>query len=471
MEFAEETPLSVNSVIGPETSSEPSREGGEASAASGELPCVVILGRPNVGKSTLFNRLVGRRRAIVGDEPGITRDRIHGRVQWRGRQFELVDTGGLLPDEEALIPASIVRQAEAAIARAALLLFLVDVREGVTPLDEDLARRLRRFGKPLFLVVNKVDAARWEAHAEDFRRLGFAQVFLVSAEHGHGIGELLDAILQIIPAPEAREVHTPEIRLAIIGKPNVGKSSLVNRLLGTERVIVAPTPGTTRDAVDSELEFEGTRFRVIDTAGIRRKSRVQEHTERIAVLMAERHLERADVAVLLLDAVEGPTALDARIGGLAHEAGKSLLLAVNKWDLVQGEPGAAARLEEAIRARLRFLDYAPILFISALTGERVPRILELAQKAYAARYHRIPTAELNRFFQQFIAEARATTRRRRVRVQYLTQAGVDPPTFVLFLSSRHERLDVAYERYVENRLREQYEFFATPIRILQRLKA
>lgn len=320
-------------------------DAGAGREALSACPSVVILGRPNVGKSTLFNRLVGMRRAIVGDEPGITRDRIHGRVRWRGREFELVDTGGLLPDEAAIIPASIVRQAEAAIARAHLLLFVVDVREGVTPLDEDLARRLRRFGKPIFLIVNKVDAARWEAHAEDFRRLGFARVFLISAEHGHGIGELLDAILELIPAPEAVETRPDEIRLAIIGKPNVGKSSLVNRLLGTERVIVAPTPGTTRDAVDSELEFEGTRFRLIDTAGIRRRSRVLEQTERIAVLMAERHIERADVAVLLIDATEGPTALDARIAGFAHEAGKSLIIAVNKWDLVPQDPQMAARME------------------------------------------------------------------------------------------------------------------------------
>jgi len=444
---------------------------GGAHAVPAERPSVVILGRPNVGKSTLFNRLVGRRRAIVGDQPGITRDRLHGRVRWRGREFELVDTGGLLPEADALIPASIVRQAEVAIARAALLLFMVVVREGRTPLDEDLARRLRRFGKPIFLVVNKVGTARWEMHAEEFRRLGFSRVFPISAEHGQGIGELLDAILEIVPAPEVPETRPEEIRLAIIGKPNVGKSSLVNRLLGTERVIVAPTPGTTRDAVDSELEYEGTRFRVIDTAGIRRKSRILEQTERVAVLMAERHLERADVAVLLIDATEGPTALDARIGGFAHKAGKSLILAVNKWDLIEKDHTAAARLEAAIRARLRFLDYAPIVFISALTGQRVTQILELAKRAYQARHLRIPTAELNRFFQEFVAEARATTSRRRVRVQYLTQAGVDPPTFVLFLNSRREKLEAAYERYIENRLREQYEFFATPIRILQRLKA
>jgi GTP-binding protein len=436
-----------------------------------ERPSVVIVGRPNVGKSTLFNRLVGGRRAIVGDEPGITRDRVHGRVQWRGREFELVDTGGLLPDEDALIPASIMRQAEAAIARAALLLLVADVREGVTPLDEELARRMRRFGKPIFLVINKVDAARWETPAEEFRRLGFSRIFLVSAEHGQGIGELLDAILELVAAPEASETSPEEIRMAIIGRPNVGKSSLVNRLLGTERVIVAPTPGTTRDAVDSELEYAGTRFRLIDTAGIRRRSRVREQIERVAVLMAERHLEHADVAVLLLDATEGPTALDARIGGFAHRAGKSLILAVNKWDLVPKDRTTAARMEAAIRARLHFLDYAPLVFISALTGQNVTRILELAQKAYAARHLRIPTAELNRFFHHFIADARATTRHRRVRVQYITQAGVDPPTFVLFVNSRRETLEAAYERYVENRLRQQYEFFATPIRILQRLKA
>jgi GTP-binding protein len=443
----------------------------EKGAANNQvMPSVVIIGRPNVGKSTLFNRLVGARRAIVGDEPGITRDRIYGRTAWRGREFEIVDTGGIIPDDEALIPTNILRQAKTALESAALVLFIVDVREGITPLDEDLARLLHRLNKPVFLLANKADSARMEYQAEEFRRLGFEEVFPVSAEHGNGIGDLLDAILQAIAAPESQDAPPEEIKVAIIGKPNVGKSSLVNRLLGTERVIVSPIPGTTRDAIDTEFEFEGTKFRLIDTAGIRRKSRVEMKAEKIAVLMAERHVERADVAVLLVDATEGPTAVDAKIAGFARDAGKSLILAVNKWDLIGKDRTTVARFEDDIREGMKFLAYAPIVYISALTGQRVTKVLHLAKRAYAARHLRIPTSELNRFFEQYVAEPRATSGHHRVRVQFLTQAATDPPTFVVFLSSHKEKLHFSLERYIENRLREQYEFFATPIRIKQRTK-
>ncbi|HXF06099.1 MAG TPA: ribosome biogenesis GTPase Der [Blastocatellia bacterium] len=441
----------------------------EMTAGRPSVPSVVIVGRPNVGKSTFFNRVIGSRRAIVGDEPGITRDRLTGRVLWRGRHFEMVDTGGLLPDDETLMVQSIFRQAQAAIETAHLLLFMVDVREGLTPLDEELARRLRRTNKPVFVIVNKADTRSLQLRAEEFRRLGFEDVFAVSAEHGSGIGDVLDAVVRAVGAPLSQEQRGEEIALAVVGKPNVGKSSLVNRLLGSERVIVSPHPGTTRDAVDSEMEFEGTRFRVIDTAGIRRKSRVSQRTERVAVLMAQRHIERADVALLMIDATEGPTALDATIGAFAHKAGTSILIAVNKWDLVEKDHTTASRVESEIRSRLRFLHYAPILFISAVTGKGIPRLLELAKKAAEARHLRIPTSELNQFFQEVLSEPAGVPSRRMIR--YITQVATGPPTFVVFLGSSREKLQASEQRFIENRLRERYEFFATPIRIKQRFRS
>jgi GTP-binding protein len=435
-----------------------------------DAPLVVIVGRPNVGKSTLFNRLVGMRRSIVGDEPGITRDRIHGRAQWSGRTFEVVDTGGIIPDEDAHIPAGILRQAQAAMSAAQVILFIVDVREGITPVDRELARRLHKVGKPVLVLANKSDSVRLEPQAEEFRRLGFDQVFPISAEHGLGIGDMLDALIEHLhptePASEA--AAEPEINIAIIGRPNVGKSTLVNQLLGAQRVIVSPEPGTTRDAVDTELTMGDTRFRLVDTAGIRRRSRVNLKAEQIAVIMARRHIERADVAVLLIDAEEGPTTHDARIAGFTHEAGKSLIIAVNKWDVVEKKKLAASEYEKAIRDRLKFLDYAPVVFISALTGQRVEKLLELAKKAFAARHQRVPTGELNRFFHRYLLEPRVLPGS--LKIHYITQAATDPPTFVLFTNNRKKTLPVSLERYLINRLRETYAFFATPIRIKQKFK-
>jgi GTP-binding protein len=436
---------------------------------SGE-PLVVIVGRPNVGKSTLFNRLVGTRRAIVGDEPGITRDRLHGRAEWRGVTFEIVDTGGIIPDEDAAIPAGIFRQAQAVIEVADALLLVVDVREGILPVDSELARLLHKVGIPVFVLANKADTIQFDPFAEEFRRLGFEHIFPISAEHGSGIGEMLDELAGILPSPEKVTEPSPdhEISLAIIGRPNVGKSSLVNRLLGAERVIVSPEPGTTRDAVDTELTMGETRFRLIDTAGIRRRSRVTLRAEKIAVVMAHKHLQRADVAVLLIDALDGPTTGDAKIAGLAHESGTSLILAVNKWDLITKDRQTAAHYEAAIRQQMKFADYAPVVFISALTGQRVTHILELAQRAYAARHHRVPTAELNRFFERYLAESNAPFGSTPIR--YLTQAATEPPTFVVFTAGRKKGWDISVERYLINRLRETYSFFATPIRIKQKFK-
>jgi GTPase len=437
------------------------------------LPTVVILGRPNVGKSTLFNKLTGRRRSIVGDEPGITRDRIYGRVEWRAREFEVVDTGGIIPDDLEVIPSNILSQANAALKKASLILFVVDTRTGITPLDQELANLARTSGVPVFVAANKVDSAKLEADSLEFERWGFDSVFPISAEHGTGVAEMLDEVIEHLAAPMAQQAAGEEIRIAIVGRPNVGKSSLINRLLGEERVIVSPIPGTTRDSIDTQLEYQDKRFRLIDTAGIRRKGKTELFAEKISVVMARRNLEEADVAILMIDAVEGPTANDATIGGYAHEAGASLIIAVNKWDAVEKDTYTAQRYEERIRDMMKFADYAPVVFVSAKSGLRVTKLLELAQQAQEARRRRVTTSELNRFFERNLEQPRATTPSKYpLRVLYITQAGTSPPTFVLFTSSSSPKakLHFSYERYLINRLREEFDFFATPIRIKQRRK-
>ncbi len=443
----------------------------EIQETSAGIPSVVIVGRPNVGKSTLFNRLTETRRALVADIPGLTRDRIYGRVLWTGCEFEIVDTGGIVPDDEAEIPINILRQARVALDNASLILLLVDARAGITSLDEELASLLRGLGKTTFVVANKADAQQVESHAGEFYSLGFKEVFAVSAEHGNGTGELLDEIIKLLPFPEKQQSKTKEIKIAIIGRPNVGKSSLVNRLVGQERVIVSPIAGTTRDSIDTLIEHNGTQFRLIDTAGIRRKGRTTEVTEKLSVVMARKSIEQADVAILLIDSVEGPTALDANIAGYAHENGCSMIIAVNKWDLVEKDTYTALECEKDLREKMKYLDYAPIIFISALTGQRVVKLLDIAAKAYKARNTRITTAELNRFFEKNLAQPRATTPTKHpVKVRYITQGSVSPPTFVLFTNASSTKLHFSYERYIENRLREEFEFFATPIRIKQKGK-
>jgi len=435
-------------------------------------PLVAIVGRPNVGKSTLFNRLTGSRRAIVGDEPGITRDRIYGTAEWQGRVFAVVDTGGMVPDDEATIPSAIFQQARAAIDEAALLLFVVDVRQGPTPLDEELASRLRETGKRIFVVANKAESAKLDADALEFTRWGFDEVIPVSAEHGQGFGDMLEAIADRVEMAETASAPEREINVAIVGRPNVGKSSLVNKLVGAERVIVSPIAGTTRDAVDTEIESDGHRYRLIDTAGIRRKGKTELMAEKLSVVMARRHLERADVAIVLVDAVEGPTGSDATIAGYADAAGCSTIIAVNKWDLVPDkETGTPAAFERRLREVMKFLDYAPVVFISALTGQRVTRLLEIAARANEARRSRVPTSELNQFFERHLAQPRATLPgNQQLKVRYITQARIAPPTFVLFTNAKKAKLHFSYQRYVENRLRESYDFFATPIRVVGRGK-
>ncbi|HEX8000274.1 MAG TPA: ribosome biogenesis GTPase Der [Pyrinomonadaceae bacterium] len=461
------------------------REAGEqetqaaAVVARAPLPLVAIVGRPNVGKSTLFNRITGERRSIVGDEPGITRDRLYGEAEWNGRRFSIVDTGGIVPDDDAVIPANILKQAASAIMEAQALVWVVDVRKGITPLDEELASLLRSTDKRVLVAANKADAFRIEAEAGEFYRFGFEEVFPVSAEQGNGVAELLDAVVaDFAPAVDEEEAAPRELRLAIVGRPNVGKSSLLNRLLGEERVIVSPIAGTTRDAVDTFIEVEGHPFRLIDTAGIRRKGKTDEMAEKLSVIMARRSLERADVAIVVVDAVDGVAALDANIAGYAHDAGCSIIIAVNKWDAVPDkETGTPAEFERNLRDKMKFLDWAPVITISALTGQRTERILPLALRANEARNRRITTSQLNAFFERAVSQPRGGGAPApvkggvsRLHVQYMTQAGVRPPTFIVFTSGGRPGLHFSYERYLQNRLREEFDFFATPLRIIERHK-
>jgi GTP-binding protein len=428
---------------------------------------VAIVGRPNVGKSTLFNRLSRSRRALVGNEPGITRDWISRVVSWDDRRFELIDTGGIDPGRSEVIPRKVLEQAEIAIQGSDLILLMVDVRAGLVSLDEELASFLRGVGREFWVVANKVDHDRLSADAYQFSRLGASRIFSISAEHNLGIGDLLDEIVAGISPSEAAQ-REDEIRVAIVGRPNVGKSSLVNRILGRDRVIVSEVPGTTRDSVDTPFRYEGQNYRIIDTAGIRRKGKTKLMAEKLSVVMARKNIEQADVVLLVLDAEEGVTKLDATIGGYAQDAGSSVLVLVNKWDLVNKDTYTARSLEEAYRSQMRFLDYAPMFFVSAKTGQRVFKVLREAISAHAARYLKIPTPELNNFLLEMKGPAlTAGEGRKKARVKYGCQVGVAPPVFVLFLRGG-KRLHFSSLRFLSNRLRERYGFFATPLRFIQR---
>lgn len=451
---------------------------------------LAIVGRPNVGKSTLFNRLIGSRRSIVGDEPGITRDRLYGTADWNGRDLRVIDTGGIIPDEKELIPAEIYRQARVALDEADVIAMIVDGRSELAAPDMELARLLLRSGKPVLLAVNKIDTPKLEPVIEDFRRLGIKNIFAVSAEHGNGIGELLNAALELVPQHQLIESETNdsqdeegaakesvpsrETRVAIIGRPNVGKSTLLNQLTGTSRAIVSPIAGTTRDAVDELVERDGKRYRFIDTAGIRRKGKTKLMAEKLSVVMARKHLEAADVALLVIDATEGVTALDATIGGYAHESGRSVIIVVNKWDLVgpartDGKPPAdQAIFTEQLRSVLKYLSYAPALFISATSGKNVERVFAATQRVALERRKRISTGEMNRFVKSVDFE-RASSPGYGIRIQYLTQASVAPPTFVVF-TNRSGKLHFSYQRFLENQIRRAFGFEGTPIRIKTRGK-
>ena len=516
------------------------REGGALGvdpelAEDGTLPLVAICGRPNVGKSTLFNRLTGSRRSIVGDEPGITRDRIYGEVEWSGRDVRIVDTGGVVPDDEALIPSEIFRQAQVALDEADAIVMVVDGRTELASPDLELARLLLRGGKPCFLAVNKMDTPEIAVQAENFRRLGFRNVMAISAEHGSGIGDLLDEVFAVLPAavevlPERMEgieeemeedegpVDLPvregevqgsvrsglrpavertnandktevartrklrthgefdqkETKIAIIGRPNVGKSTLLNALTGTDRAIVSPIAGTTRDAVDEVVERGGHSFRFVDTAGIRRKGKTKLMAEKLSVIMARKHLEAADVSLLIIDAMEGVTANDANIGGYAHESGRSVIVVVNKWDLMttagpdgkrvfDGKPVVDAKVyEEQVRHALKYLDYAPLLFISASEGINVEQVFKKVELVSRERRKRVSTGQMNRFLERVDFQRASVPMNKRVKIYYMTQAAVAPPTFVLF-TDKDVKLHFSFERFLGNQIREAFGFIGSPI--------
>jgi GTPase len=481
-----------------------------ATTAAG-VPTLAIVGRPNVGKSTLFNRIVGSRRAIVGDEPGITRDRLYGDAEWRGRRIRIIDTGGILPEEKDFIPSEIFRQARVAFDEAAAIVMVVDGRAALAGPDLELVRLLRKTGRPLFLAVNKADSEKQSNIVDEFHRLGIKQMFPVSAEHGRGIDDLLDAVLEILPSEETATAEIAEERMAhesdgtggavvgaeiepvyetkvaIIGHPNVGKSTLLNCLTDSDRAIVSPIPGTTRDAVDEIVERDGRRFRFIDTAGIRRKGKTHLMAEKLSVVMARKHLEGADIALLVIDATEGVSQLDAAIAGYAHESGRSIIIVVNKWDLITsgelkaGRPSKAMRMreskrpgdreayEERLRHDLKFLNYAPIVFISAHTGKGTERIFPLLEKVATERRKRITTSAMNRFIETVDFERASVPMRSRVKILYMTQASVAPPTFVLF-TNRAVKLHFSYQRFLENQIRQAFGFLGTPIWIKNRAR-
>jgi len=508
----------------------------------GSVPLVAIVGRPNVGKSTLFNRLTKSRRSIVGDEPGITRDRIYGDYEWGGRQFRLVDTGGMVPDDAELIPTEIYAQAQVAIEEADAIIMVVDVRTELASPDYDLARMMLRSGKPLFLAVNKVEGEVMGYAAENFRELGIQELYAISSEHALGIGDLLEAVADALPAPEpvaGKEADTEETTaieyapdpdedtdedadddsdfedsgdsddpegfgpadrvgpagragpagrvgpgrtigtthgeyeqhetsIAIIGRPNVGKSTLLNAITGTQRAIVSPIAGTTRDAVDEVIEFEGQRLRFIDTAGIRRKGKTHLMAEKLSVVMARRHLEAADVALLIIDATEGVTGADANIGGYAHESGRSVIVVVNKWDAVthartDGKPQADRMVyEEQLRRALKYLNYASVIFLSALEGSGVQRVLHEVKAVAAERRKRVTTGQMNRFLEKIDFQRAPVPMNKRLRIFYMTQAAVAPPTFVLF-TDRDIELHFSFQRFLENQIRDAFGFKGTPI--------
>lgn len=434
-------------------------------------PLVAIVGRPNVGKSMLFNKLVGKRLSIVEDTPGVTRDRLYAECEWSGRTFDLVDTGGIEPGTDDEILSFMRKQAEIAIDNATVIVFVCDIKTGMTASDQEVANLLLHSGKPVVLAVNKMDqVGPTNPDIYEFYNLGLGDPLPVSAMHGHGTGDLLDACLAQFPPEDEAEADDDVIKVAVIGKPNVGKSSLINRILGEERVIVSEVAGTTRDAVDSYFENESGRFLFIDTAGMRKKSKVDDRIEKFSVLRATMAIERSDVCLILIDAQEGVTEQDTKIAGLAHEAGKASILVVNKWDAVEKDDKTMDKMRLDVRRDLSYMTYAPIVFISALTGQRVPRLFELISYVNDQAAMRITTGMLNSLLADATARVQPPTDKgRRLKIYYMTQTGIRPPRFICFCNDA-QLFHFSYQRYLENQIRNTFGLEGTPIRLTIRQK-
>ncbi len=446
---------------------------------------IALVGRPNVGKSTLFNRIVGRRLAVVHDRPGTTRDRQQADAEWAGIAFTLVDTGGIealdgvmsgqldpLAEDSAQFLNEIRAQAEIAIAGADVIVFVVDLETGITAADEHVADILRRTHKPVLIAASKGDNAERRAHAPDFYSLGVGEIFPVSGLHGTGVGDLLDAVIEALPRKTPEDFEDDDsLKIAILGRPNVGKSSLLNRLLGEERAIVSPVPGTTRDAIDTHMTYHQEPITLIDTAGIRRKGKIDPSVERWSVLRALKAIKRADVALLLIDAIEGPTAQDAHIASYILDEMKSVVVLVNKWDAIEKDSRTIVSYTAQVREALKFMSYVPVEFISAKTGQRVDRVIPLAKRVHEERFARIPTAEINRIVREALAKQQPPSKGgKRLKIRYASQVDVDPPKF-LFHVNDVELVHFSYERYLENRIRETYPFLGTPVTLAFRASA
>jgi len=431
-------------------------------------PIAAIVGRPNVGKSALFNKIVGKRLSIVEDTPGVTRDRIYCDTDWNGRFFTMIDTGGIEPNTDDLILKSMREQAKTAIELADVIVFVTDIKSGVTANDSDVADMLLKSGKPVILCVNKVDQTGGvPPEFYEFYELGLGEPYAVSSIHGTGTGDLLDKIVELLP--ERHEEYIEEngaVKVAVIGKPNVGKSSMINKFLGEERVIVTNIPGTTRDSVDQYFENEYGKYIFIDTAGIRRQNKINDSIEKYSVLRAKAAVERADVCLIMIDAEEGPTAHDERIAGIAHEAGKASIIVINKWDLIEKDNSTVKKFTENIKSAFAYMSYAPEIFVSAKTGQRVVKIFEMINSVHAESSKRITTGALNDVLSDAVARSQPPSDKgRRLKIYYMTQTGVNPPVFVLFVNDA-ELFHFSYQRYIENRLRETFGFAGTPIRFV-----
>lgn len=431
-------------------------------------PIVAVVGRPNVGKSTLFNRLVQKRIAIIEDIPGITRDRIYADAEWSGREFTLVDTGGIQEGEEGTIEYQVRRQAEIAMREADLILFVVDARDGLTSTDREVADLLRRVGKSTLLVANKADNLRLGEQSFDFFELGLGQPLAISSIHGMGTGDLLDEIIDRLPVSEEKGEEEDLIKVAVIGRPNVGKSSLVNSILGEERLVVSDVAGTTRDAIDVLVRSEDDKYLFIDTAGMRRRGKIDKPVEKYSVIRALRAVDRSDVVLMLIDSTDGVTEQDQKIAGYANEAGKACVIVVNKWDLIEKDDKTMQRFTEEVRRELIFLDYAPVAFVSAKTRSRVNRLIPLIKQVAASRARRIPTGALNDLISETVAlTPPPADKGKRLKILYVTQPSAKPPLFVFFVNEP-ELVHFSYRRHLENKIREAYGFEGTPIRLVMR---